>query len=99
MKQIGLTFITALAVAAVGACAKDDSSIGKKLDDIDKRLAGIESKLEKGVPARAGAARGQARPRPQRPDPNKVYSVPIAGAPFKGVENAKITIVEAFEFA
>ena len=98
MKQIGLTFITALAVAAVGACAKDDSSIGKKLDDIDKRLAGIESKLEKGIPARPGAARGQ-RPRPQRPDPNKVYSVPIAGAPFKGAENAKITVVEAFEFA
>ena len=90
--------MTAFAVASMGSCAKDDSSLGKKLDGIDKRLASIEAKLEKGVPTRAGAARGQ-RPQPARPDPNKVYSVPIAGSPFKGAEHAKITVVEAFEFA
>ena len=96
MKNIGLTFITALSVAAFGACAKDDSSIGGKLDDISKRLETIEKKLDS-APAR-GAARPQ-RPQPARPDPNKVYSVPIEGAPFRGAEHAKITIVEAFEFA
>jgi hypothetical protein len=38
---------------------------------------------------------------PQRPRPNPAdtYAVPIAGAPAKGAEHAKITIVEAFEFA
>ena len=96
MRKVGCTFITALAVATVGACAKDDSSLGKKLDSIEKRLASIESKLD-----RPGAARGAARqrPRPARPDPNKVYSVSIEGAPFIGPEHAKVTMVEAFEFA
>lgn len=96
MRKVGCTFITALAVAAVGACAKDDSSIGKKLEGIDKRLASIESKLDQ-----AGGARGAARQRPKRarPDPSKVYSVPIAGAPSIGPEHAAVTIVEAFEFA
>ena len=87
----------ALAVATLGACAKDESSISSKLDKIEQRLASIESKLAGG--ALPGAARGQAGPRPAQPDPNGVYAVPIAGAPYRGSEHAKITIVEAFEFA
>lgn len=89
--------VSALAVAATG-CQKDDTSTAAALKRIDDRLKNIEEKLEKGVPAAAARA-GQRRGRPPGPDPSAVYSVPVDGAPFKGAENAKITVVEAFEFA
>jgi hypothetical protein len=69
----------------------------------------MEAKLDKvaaGGPAVAGgrgAAPGAAGRdpggRPPGPDPAETYSVPIAGAAYKGPANAKVTIVEAFEFA
>ncbi len=39
------------------------------------------------------------RPRRPRPDTAAVYSVDIADAPFAGAKNAKVTVVQAFEFA
>ncbi|MCG8417318.1 MAG: hypothetical protein MJE77_05170 [Proteobacteria bacterium] len=87
--------MSALVAGGTWGCTKDSSSVTDKLDDIEKRLASIEGKLDK-LPA---GARPPQRRRPQQPDPNKVYSVPIAGAPFKGPEAAKVTMVEAFEFA
>jgi hypothetical protein len=94
--------MAALSLAAAPGCQKDDKSMEAALKRIDDRLAKIESTLEKGVPARAGAAgaRGQQRRgRPPGPDPQAVYSVPIAGSPYSGAEHAKVTVVEAFEFA
>jgi hypothetical protein len=95
-QQTGFAFLSALAVAGLWGCQKDQTAVEKKLDDIDKRLAGIEKAIREG-----GGRPGAGRPMPQQqgPDPSKTYSVPIAGAPFKGVDNAKITVVEAFEFA
>src|SRR5262249_3049022 len=49
-----------------------------------------------------GVAAAGARPMPQRPpenDPNAVYSVTIGDSPVKGPAGAKVTIVEAAEFA
>lgn len=79
---------------ALAGCQKDSSDTSEKLDQIAKRLDTIEKKLD----ARPGAAMPQQPQRP-RPDPNTVYSVPIEGAPYKGSEHAKVTIVKAFEFA
>lgn len=42
-------------------------------------------------------AEGEAGP--QEPDPKTVYSVPVDGSPVEGPDDAKITIVKAFEFA
>ena len=77
------------------ACQKAGSDeISEKLDQIDKRLAGIEKKIDK---VGTGAA---ARPkRPPGPDPKKVYAAPVKGAAYEGPEHAKITIVEAMEYA
>ena len=101
MRRIIFLTASALAIAGVAGCQKDDKSMEAALKRIDDRLKNIEDKLEKGVPAArpgaAAAARGQGRP--PGPDPAAVYSVPIDGAPFKGAEHAKVTIVEAFEFA
>ena len=85
----------------LSGCTKTDGGeLGKKLDDIDKRLAKIEKSIDKVGTARPGAARpGKRGQRPPGPDPKAIYSVPIKGAPFKGAANAKVTVVEAFEFA
>ncbi len=92
-----IAIVGTVGLALIG-CQKDSSSSDEKLDQIVKRLDSIEQKLGN---ARVGAARpGQPnRRRPPRPDPKKVYSVPVDGAPFSGPENAKVTIVKAFEYA
>lgn len=86
------------ALLAVAACQADDKDTKKKLDDILAKVNGIEKKLDKvrgGGPIAAGAQ----QPQPGRPDPGAVYSVPIDGDPVVGPAGAKVTIVEAAEFA
>jgi hypothetical protein len=74
-----------------GACQPHNPETAKKLDEISKKLDDLDKKL---------ASNAQPRPMmPQGPDPMAVYAVPIEGAPTKGPKAAKITIVEAFEFA
>ncbi len=75
---------------AVGgfACGKANE---QKLDDIVARLDRIEKKLESPRPLRP--------PAPPEPDTKTVFSVPIDGDPFIGPSTAKVTIVEATDFA
>ncbi len=68
------------------ACGKVDD---KKLDEIVARLDRIEKKLD--TP--------RLPMRPPEPDTKTVYSVPIDGDPFIGPAVAKVTIVEASDFA
>ena len=92
-------FATALVVTTIG-CQRDDTTIADKLDQIDKRLQSIETTLAKGGgPAAGRGAAARKRPQRPRPKPNLTYSVPIEGAATKGPANAKVTVVEAFEFA
>jgi len=95
MKRTGLFLLSA--VAAFG-CQRDDAPLRKEVAELkagqDEILKAIKS-MPKAGPA---AARPQ-RPQRPRPDANSVYSVNINGAPFKGAKDAKVTVVEAFEFA
>ena len=70
-----------------------------RLADLDRRLGTLEKSID----------RGAARPdplhrdpigarRPGRPDPDAVYAVPIADAPFEGREHAKVTLVEFTDY-
>ncbi len=60
-----------------------------RLDRIDGEL----KNLKKAQPA-------AARQRPRRPDPSQVYKVNVRdGDAFRGGKHAKVTIVEAYEFA
>ena len=88
---------TAVAALVVLGCTRDDDSLKEKLESIDKRLEGIERAIARG--GGAGAARGQQPQQPPGPDPAAVYAVPIEGAAYEGATNAKITVIEAFEFA
>ena len=104
--------LSVVGLAAFG-CQRDDSKVGEKLlehddvihigklDQIAQRLDSIEKQLASGAGARGAAgAAGQRGPggERKRPDPSKVYAVPATG-PTIGPKDAKVTIVEAFEFA
>ena len=78
-------------VLAGMACGRRDED-AKKLDDIVTRLDRIEKKLETPV-------RPPLPPRPPEPDTKTVYAVPIDGDPFVGPAAAKVTLVEASDFA
>lgn len=81
-------------MGALALCACE----GAPQNNQDDRLASIESRLEKLEKGRALANR---RPqRPQRPDPKTVYAVSVhEDDTFRGSKDAKVTIVEAHEFA
>jgi hypothetical protein len=97
-----LAGVSLLALPMIG-CQKQDEDTAKKLGEIDKRLARIETAIKSGRVGAPGAARGRnARRRPQRPpgpNPNTVYSVPLGDSATIGPKHAKVTVVEAFEFA
>lgn len=80
-------------------CQKEQSDMDEKLETISQKLDSLDKKLDR-VARGAGAARpGQQRPQRKRPDPKKVYSVPVGNSPADGPADAKVTIVKAFEFA
>lgn len=83
------------ALAALLACQRGDPSLNEKLDRLEAKLDAISRKAD-------NLGKGAAPQRPQRPpgaDPNTVYSVPLGDAAVRGPATAKVTIVEAAEFA
>ena len=98
MRRIGLWLIPGMAAGmALASCQKEDVALHKKIDDLTAKVDGLDKKVGAGG-AMPGGAR-QPGQRPPGPDPAAVYAVPIAGAASKGPAHAKVTIVEAFEFA
>ncbi len=59
-----------------------------KLSELVDRVTALEEKTDRST-----------RSRRPRPDPNTVYAVPVDDAPYLGAKHAKVTIVQAFEFA
>ena len=82
-----------LSVLALAACQNDTKNLNDKIDKMDKKLDAILAQRGGG-----GAAQPQ---RPARPEPDraKTYAVSIEGDPIIGAADAKITIVEAFDYA
>lgn len=114
MKSRSLIAFSALAVAGLVGCQKDDQGYKQHVDQqLDERFSALEARLDKidrslGEIAKAGGpAAGAGRPaaprqpqkRPGTPDPSATYAVPTGNSPYRGAEHAKVTIVEAFEFA
>lgn len=89
-RKIGL----AMGLMALGLFACKDPEVHEKLDQLIAKVDGLEKKVA------AGGAPGGKRPqRPNRPDPKTVYSVPVDGDAYDGPKLAKVTIVEASDFA
>jgi hypothetical protein len=98
MKRFGAFLLAGVVSVGLLACQRENAETGQKVDKILAKLDAIEKKLDTG--ARPGAGAQPARPqRPPPPDPKTTFSVPIDGDPAKGAPTAKVTIVEAAEFA
>ena len=98
-KIVNLAAFTFLATAALAGCQRDDSSTNERLDKLLAKVEDLEKKVDRAASARGAAAPGANAPQPRRPDPTAVYSVPIDGDPIVGKATAKVTIVEAYEYA
>ena len=83
-----------IAVASLVGCQQDTKNIERKLDLIIQKL----DKMPAGGGG-AGAAGAQAQ-RPSRPEPDraKTYAVPVEGDAFVGPADAKITLIEAYDY-
>ena len=76
------------------ACQADTTKLNEKIDKLDKKIDALL--------AQGGGRGGQpGAQRPQRPEPDraKTYAVPIDGDAFDGPADAKITVVEATDYA
>ena len=82
----------------VVACAPDTKNLERKVDQIAQDQRKIMDMLAKGGGGAGAAAAQQRAPRPE-PDRSKTYSVPIDGDAFDGPADAKITVVEATDYA
>jgi len=93
--QLVMSAAAALAVACSGPQAKHvDDPGSKRLDDMEKRVGDIDTRLKK-----IESVLSDLLEEEREPDPNAVYAVPIEGDPYDGAEHAKVTLVEGFEFA
>ncbi|TPV95429.1 MAG: hypothetical protein B7733_10015 [Myxococcales bacterium FL481] len=101
MRRFSYLFIGGAFAASLAGCQRpapgggDNSEVLAKLDEISKKLNDLEGKVEKA--AKAGAR--PSRPSRPRPDAKATYSIPLGDSPAVGPEHAKVTIVEAFEYA
>ena len=86
MKRLNIALIVTggLAIACQPNNADDIAALTKRVDELEKKVA----------------AQPQRARRPRRPDPKHTYYLPVRDDdPFRGAEHAKVTIVEAYEFA
>jgi protein-disulfide isomerase len=102
MTKLGKVLLASLVAVSALACQRQDEQTQRKLDYLIGKVESLEKKVAAGGPVgrQAGAPGQQQQPqRPRGPDPAAVYAVDITGAAFEGPANAKVTIVEAFDFA
>ena len=86
-------FTILLATLVLAACQNDTKNLNDKIDKMDKKLDAIL--------AQRGGGGGAAPQRPARaePDRSKTYAVSIENDPFDGPADAKVTLIEAFDYA
>lgn len=82
------------AAISLAACSADTKQLEEKIDTLNKKLDAVIAQRGNG----GGAA---AAPRPTRvqPDASKTYGVAITNDPVMGSMNAKVTLIEAFDYA
>jgi hypothetical protein len=96
MNRFGIGALSGVLVMATVACTRDSDTVLAELKKTNARLDSIEKKLDA-----VGRARPQgAQPRPERPKPGVLYAVPVNdNDAYRGGKHAKVTVVEAFEYA
>jgi hypothetical protein len=86
--------LAATVLAALGCRKVSDEDSNEKFDRILSRLDAMDKKIDQ-------LSQGRPQPqRPQEPDPKATYAVPVSDADHpRGPATAKVTIVEAADFA
>jgi protein-disulfide isomerase len=88
-----------LAVALVVSAQAVSSAIADNSSELEElRLAVAESGVELAKAVKAAPAAARPSPARRGPDPAKEYAVNVKGAPSRGPESAKITVVEFSDF-
>jgi len=93
MKAFVLLFA---AVMPLAACQADQKNLNDRMERIEKKLDAL---IASG--GGRGAAPGAGQQRPQRPEPDraKTYAVSVEGDLIEGNAAAKVTLIEAFDYA
>lgn len=95
---------TIVAAIVVGLSIVTASFILKgSIDNSGSQLAAVATQMQEAGAKLAAAPAGDARPaarpsRPNRPDPAKVYEIPVGAAPTKGPDSAPVKIIEWSDF-
>jgi protein-disulfide isomerase len=84
------------AVLPLAACQADQKNVNDRMERIEKKLDAL---IASG--GGRGNAAGAQQPRPSRPEPDraKTYAVAVENDPFLGPADAKVTLIEAFDYA
>jgi protein-disulfide isomerase len=97
LSLIGAIIVAVAVVAGSSIIANGLNRVTAQLDRTGTEIKTAMADAQKALAA--GARPAPAQPARRRgPDPDKVYTVPIKGAPILGPETAKITIVEFSDF-
>lgn len=85
------------AVMPLAACSQDQKNLNDRMERIEKKLDAVIAQGGRG----GGGAAGAQAPRPSRPEPDKAktYAVSVDGDAFEGPADAKVTLIEAFDYA
>lgn len=81
-----------LFLLSLAACSADTKQLEEKVDLLNKKLDAV-------LAQRGGAAAAPQRPTRVQPDPTKTYGVAITNDPIMGNPAAKVTLIEAFDYA
>lgn len=100
MNRFGIGALSGVLMLATVSCTRDSDAVLAELKKTNERLDSIEKKLDVASRARPQGRRGGGQPQPRRPKPGVLYSVPVNdNDAYRGGKHAKVTIVEAFEYA
>ena len=93
MQPLARRILSGAALALALGC--HDPETGKKLDQLTGKVESLERKIDQ----LAQKSAAPAAPRLPSPEPSAVYAVDITDDPVMGPKDAKVTVVEAAEFA
>jgi protein-disulfide isomerase len=91
-KREGIALAALAIMIACGPSPQDVSELTQQQKEILAKLGEVDKKLDQLAKAPPAAAR------PQQPDADTVYELPVGASPVRGAADAKVAIVEFSDF-